>query len=300
MTTDILMQRHKAILPILGMCLSYALYSVADASIKIVASGMHVSQLICLFLAIQILPIIFIGRKLDGDRVFKTNYPKLMGARAILCQLSIAAAIMALPHLELTTYYTLFFTSPFWVAIIASYLLKDKMGVNRIMVIMVGFGSVLYALGPSLNGGFLSIWAIMVLFSAFISSLDMVIVRKLKDKESNFFLMLSVAVVGVIVHAPIMIANYTHMSLYMFAAIVCLAMIKMAAFLLKMYCFQAASSAAVVAPLHYTQIVWGSIMGYLLFNEVPSHQTTIAAFIIVMSGIYLIYCEKNMKQETAG
>lgn len=299
MTTDILLERHRAILPIIGMCFSYFLYNIVDAVVKLYGSDMHVSQFMFAMLASQFIPAVLIGWKLEGKKSITTKYPKYMSFRVIMGQITMVSTVLALPHLELTTFYMLVFTGPLWIALIASYMLKDKMDFNRVAIILVGFCSVLYALNPMSGGFSANIWALLVLFCVFIGSFDLMMIRKMGKSESKFFLLNSALVVGLCVHFPIMLMNYTPMSPAVWMIIAMMGIIKMCAFLLKIYCFQTASSAAVVAPLHYTQIVWGTIIGYLLFNEMPTQQITIAAFIIVMSGIYLIYCEKNMKQETA-
>jgi drug/metabolite transporter (DMT)-like permease len=62
------------------------------------------------------------------------------------------------------------------------------------------------------------------------------------------------------------------------------------------YAFQNAPSAAVIAPTHYTQIVWGTLIGYIFFSEVPHLQTIIGAGVIAVAGLYLIYGEARYKK----
>lgn len=45
--------------------------------------------------------------------------------------------------------------------------------------------------------------------------------------------------------------------------------------------------AAIVAPFHYTQIVTGALLGYLIFGDVPSWNLMVGATIIIASGFYL-------------
>lgn len=298
MTTDILLQRHRAILSILVMCSSYFLYNIVDALMKLHVSSMHVSQFLSFMFLAQFLPAVVIGWKREGKKSLTTKHPKYMAFRLIMGQIGMASTALALPHLELTTFYMLVFTGPLWIALIASYMLKDKMDKNRIGVILVGFCSVLYALNPA-GGITANIWSFLILFCVFIASFDLIMIRKMGESESKYFMLTSSVVLGLVIHLPIMFFNYTPISMEVLFFIGLLGVLKMTAFLMKIYAFQNASSAAVVAPLHYTQIVWGTIIGYLLFNEVPTQQTTVSAFIIVMSGIYLIYCEKNIKHEEA-
>ena len=56
------------------------------------------------------------------------------------------------------------------------------------------------------------------------------------------------------------------------------------------------SNTATVIPMQYSQIIWGTIIGYLFFAEIPDKWTIVGAIIIVFSGIYLIYNEKNQQK----
>ena len=55
------------------------------------------------------------------------------------------------------------------------------------------------------------------------------------------------------------------------------------------------ASASVVAPYHYTQIVWGALLGYYLFGEVPDDRTILGAALIIAAGLYLLLSETRRK-----
>jgi drug/metabolite transporter (DMT)-like permease len=55
--------------------------------------------------------------------------------------------------------------------------------------------------------------------------------------------------------------------------------------------YQTAPSPTTVAPYHYTQIIWGAIIGYLYFNETPDARLMTGAMMIIGVGLYLILHE---------
>ena len=59
----------------------------------------------------------------------------------------------------------------------------------------------------------------------------------------------------------------------------------------------AIGESSAVAPIQYSQVLWGSLIGYFIFKEIPEISTIIGAIIIVLSGIYLIYRE-NITNKT--
>jgi S-adenosylmethionine uptake transporter len=48
------------------------------------------------------------------------------------------------------------------------------------------------------------------------------------------------------------------------------------------------AEAAVVAPMHYTLIIWGTAYGYLVFGQLPDQWTWLGTLIIVAAGIYTL------------
>jgi len=52
------------------------------------------------------------------------------------------------------------------------------------------------------------------------------------------------------------------------------------------------AGASLLAPFTYTQLIWVSIAGYLVFANVPDHWTLVGAGIIVASGLYTAHRER--------
>lgn len=60
----------------------------------------------------------------------------------------------------------------------------------------------------------------------------------------------------------------------------------------------AAAPTAVVSPMVYFQIVWSSIVGYLVFSDVPYITTWIGAAVIVFAGVALIQTQTRTQART--
>ena len=52
------------------------------------------------------------------------------------------------------------------------------------------------------------------------------------------------------------------------------------------------ADASVLAPFSYSQLVWVSILGFLIFGEVPDVWTVTGAAFIVASGLYIAHRER--------
>jgi drug/metabolite transporter (DMT)-like permease len=50
----------------------------------------------------------------------------------------------------------------------------------------------------------------------------------------------------------------------------------------------------VLAPFIYTQIVWTTALGFLVFGDIPNRWTIAGAMIVIASGLYLLYRERRI------
>jgi drug/metabolite transporter (DMT)-like permease len=57
--------------------------------------------------------------------------------------------------------------------------------------------------------------------------------------------------------------------------------------------------ASVLSPFIYTQLVWATALGYLIFAHVPSGWTLAGAAIVVASGLYLFNRERRVAARVA-
>ncbi|MEI4488178.1 DMT family transporter [Frigidibacter sp. MR17.14] len=51
--------------------------------------------------------------------------------------------------------------------------------------------------------------------------------------------------------------------------------------------------AVIVAPMQYSQILWATAYGMLLFGETPDRTTLLGAAVIIGSGIYIVLRERG-------
>ena len=51
-----------------------------------------------------------------------------------------------------------------------------------------------------------------------------------------------------------------------------------------------------LAPFQYLEIISAILLGYLIFSDIPDHQTILGLIIIISSGVYLMHRERLAKQ----
>lgn len=62
----------------------------------------------------------------------------------------------------------------------------------------------------------------------------------------------------------------------------------------------ARAQAQFLAPIHYTELVWASLFGYLFFAEIPRPQIYLGALVIVAAGLLAAYDERKRNLAGAG
>ena len=277
---------RSAFLPILLTCAGYACYNIGDVTLKLLLQKLHASQVMVVSGCVLIVFMAAYGALKEGKKAFRTNKPKAVLAHAVLYLGSVVANVLAFPHLQLTTFYTLVFTSPFMVALLSHYWLKDKMDKRAMAVILFGFCVILYIFRP--GGGLLNVWALLILFSSFLYSCRMILVRQIGSGESRSFLFITSAVVSVVVGVAFLGDHYVPLDLTQWGLFLLTGFVSCTGLLCLGYAFQEAPSASVIAPYHYTQIIWGGLLGYYFFGDVPDTRTMVGAALLIAAGLYLI------------
>lgn len=54
--------------------------------------------------------------------------------------------------------------------------------------------------------------------------------------------------------------------------------------------------ASLLAPFSYVQLVWVTILGFVVFDDFPDGFTILGALVVVSSGVYVFYRESVVKQ----
>jgi len=53
------------------------------------------------------------------------------------------------------------------------------------------------------------------------------------------------------------------------------------------------AEAVVVAPIHYTLIIWGTFYGFVVFDHLPDFWTWVGTVVIVSAGLFTFYRQNN-------
>ena len=286
-------QRFRAIVLI---CLAVTCFSGLDATGKYLVShsGLPLSQVVWLRFFGQFVGVVVMLGVLSVPRLLTTNRIWHQVARSFLMLGSTVLNFMALRDLRLDQTTTILFLAPLCVALLAGPFLGEWVGWRRMLAIFVGFCGILIVVRPgyaSFQIALLYSFAGMLCYTGFI-----LLTRHLSAYDVPVVTLFYSLLAGTYLLAPFAIVDWVWPTEPHIYVLLC-----MLGFWggLGHYLFILAhrhASTSTVAPFLYVQLLSTTGLGYVVFGDVPDGWSIVGAGIIVMSGIYLVYRERKVRE----
>lgn len=207
------------------------------------------------------------------------------------------AALGLLPLPEVTA---LGYTAPLLVVVFAAMFLDEKVGVFRIGAVALGLVGVFIVLSPRLTTftedtvqTVQAVGAVLVIMSAVCAALAQIYIRKLVQTEQTsaivFYFSLTSTVLSLLtIPFGWVVPGATELVLLILAGLLGgTAQI----FLTSSYRF---ADASVIAPFDYASMIFALIIGYVIFDEVPTGAMLAGAGLIITAGIIIILRERQL------
>jgi drug/metabolite transporter (DMT)-like permease len=203
---------------------------------------------------------------------------------ALGCSMSNA---VALAHLPLTLFYTAVFTAPMVISLMAALFLRERLTAAKIAAIAAGFAGVVVAIDPldSLTRGDWTGYA-AALFSVLCFAGSTVWLRLITQSETSDSIAFFTSVVGTVLCGALMAWHAAPVGPFTLLILFAMAVFTLIGNLCNFTALRL-TTAATVSQFHYTQIVAGSLLGFLIWHDVPALHTVIGAAIIIGSGMYI-------------
>ena len=285
-------QRRQRLIGIALMCGAVALFACLDATGKYLLRYMDPLQVVwARYLGAFLLALIFLN-PVTKPKMMTTSRPLLQIGRSALLLGSTALNFFALRYLQLDEALAILFSTPFLVALLCGPLLGEWVGWRRWTAISVGFLGVLLVARPGLGG--LHPAALLSFSSAICYALYAISTRVLARTDSSETTLFYSNLVGAVVMLPIIPFVWTTPdSAFVVALMVLIGALGSGGHYL-LICGHRLAPASTLAPFIYTQVVWTTTLGFLVFGHVPHRWTIIGGLVVVASGLYLLNRERKV------
>lgn len=291
-------ERQRRALPLrqdtlhgIGIILAgYAVVSCADAAVKWAVPEVGVAVAMIWRGVFGMLAIALLAR---GRGLVPRRLPLLTLRSTLHCLVSAAFYLAWFNGLPLADSYALIAVAPLMMTLLAIPLLGERVGWRRMTSTMVGLLGVMVMLQP---GSELWRWESgMILACAAVLAVTRIWTRVLAATDTPqaiaFWLLFAHVPMGLLMLPAFPPLGGLVPPGDVIVALAFLGLANGAAHFLFARAF-AIAPVSVLAPFEYTTLIWGGLLGFLIWSEVPSWLTVSGATLVIAAGLYNLHRER--------
>ena len=278
------------------MTICMGAFVLNDAFVRLAGSSLPLGQILFLRGLITTFILLMVGiysgafklivSKADRWRIFFRSIAEALTAYFFL------TAVMNMPFANVTAILQIL---PITVTLAAALVFKEKVGIFRISLILIGFLGVMMIINPTANG--FNIYAIYALIAVFLITLRDLITRKLSSKVSTLLPTVS-ASVGVLLFSVFLLINTpfqplnTQNSLFIF----------LSAFFIIFGYYTAvlvmrSGEISFISLFRYSAILFALILGLFFFDEKPDITAFLGILLVMLAGIVLMIRNNSVQKK---
>jgi len=284
--------------PGLGIALALgagATFSMADAASKFLTTTIppvEIAWLRWIGLVVAVIPALVASRGMS----LRSFAPRLQIFRSMGLVGSSFFFICGVSQLSLASAISISFVSPLFVTALSIPFLGEEVGIRRWAAVIVGLVGVLVVIRPGSNT--FEPAAIYPLISSSCWAAAVVTTRKLGVADSPMTALTYTALVGfgfLSLFVPAEFVMPKGAELWVAGA---MAVFALGGQFLTLLAYRY-GPASLLVPFSYMQLIWSTVLGYLIFGNLPDSWTWLGATIVIASGIYTAHREQVRQREAA-
>lgn len=277
---------------ILWALIAAALYAGVAALAKLAVQDYHVLQILFVRQGV-VLASSLPGTVRSFPAGLRTRRPGLHLVRLGGAFIALTCGIWAVAVLPLTVATTLAFAQVFFVALLARVFLAEQVGWHRLSAVIAGFVGVIVVMRPGVEG-VVALHALIPILGALGAAAAITAVRSLSQTETTATLLLYQALfVGALSGVPLFWLWQTPD-----LAGWCLLLVMGGMSALGQWLGVRAlrlGEASVVGPIEYSKLIYATVLGFVVFHELPDGYTLLGAAIIVGASLYILHREARWR-----
>jgi drug/metabolite transporter (DMT)-like permease len=206
-------------------------------------------------------------------------------ARGAVHTFGLALWFMAIPHITLADTTAIGFTGPIFIMIGAALVFGEKMRWERWLAALIGFAGVLIVVAPKLSatgGGY----SLLMLATSPIFAASFLITKGLTRYERPVVIVLWQAITVTAISLPLALVAWRAPSAAQWFAFLACGILGSAGH----YCLTRSFSVADISAtqsVKFLDLVWASLLGWLIFADTPSRSTLAGGVVICASTIWI-------------
>ncbi len=231
-----------------------------------------------------------------GIDTLKTSRPFVHFVRSILLFLGMAGWTYGVSIAPITTGTVITFTIPIFVLILGVFFLNERIIWQRWLVTIVAFSGIVVTL--NVHSEDFNPNVLVFLASAMSFAILDIFNKRIVIEESMISMLFYSAIITALIALPFAIQNWITPTI---KELILLFILGMGGNLILFFILKAFASAdaTAVSPYRYLELIFSTIIAYIIFGEVPGKSTIYGALIIIPSTLFIIYSEnQEFKKQT--
>ncbi|MGI9388672.1 MAG: DMT family transporter [Boseongicola sp.] len=280
---------------ILLMALGMFMFSAVDTGAKFLTDGLHPFQIVWTRQLGLLAGAVFLIA-LNGSAILRTAHPKLQVLRGAVAAGSASLFIFAVSYVPLADAVAISFVAPFMVTLMGALVLREPVGIRRWAAVILGFVGALIVIRPGM--GVVHPAAGLVILAAFFFAIRQIVSRALSDTDKTGTTVVYTALVGSAILTLPLPFVWQWPDGQQMIILVGIAAVAGVAEVCVIKALELAM-AVVIAPVHYTLMIWGTFYGFIVFGQLPDIWTWTGAAIIFVGGVYTLRREYVVSRRSA-
>lgn len=283
------------ILLMLGFCV---LAPLGDAMAKLLGETTPLGVLVFVRFAIQAVILVPLVAVSGRPWRMRGRILHLTLIRTGLHIIGITAMFAALQYLPLADAIAIAFVMPFIMLLLGRYVLGEEVGARRLIACIVGFIGTLLVIQPSFAQ--VGLPALLPLVVAVVFALFMLVTRQIAKQTDPVSLQAISGVGASAVLLPVLLmgtqAGVPELSLIVVLdnihwLLLAIGVLGTVAHLLMTWSLRYAPSAT-LAPMQYLEIPVATLIGWMIFYDLPDGKAALGILITIAAGLYVILRER--------
>lgn len=275
---------------------AWLLFACMDAGSKLLAEHYSIIQILWVRFVSLAAIAAWLARRQGGSSALRTRHFWLQSLRSVLLVTEIGLFILTITVLPLANAHAILAVTPLIVTALSVPLLGEHVGIRRWSAIGVAFVGVLIILRPGL--GVVHPFALLALLCSVMFALYQILTRIVSRADPPLTTLFYTALVGVAGLTLLVPFYWTTPDAAGWALFALVAALGASGHFLLIKALQLAP-ASTLQPFSYTILMWATLVGLVVFGNLPDLLTVVGALVITASGIYTFARERRMRAGSA-
>ena len=295
---------------VIGMCV----FTFQDIIIKLLSDKVNLFQILFIRSIMTIVFVLLYLTITKQTKLLSIFTPIMTTIRSLIFFIGFTMFYYSQTQMPVANALTLFYVSPFFITILSMFLLGEKIDLVRWVIIILGFSGVYFIANPNFEE--FNYINLLPVFCALFYGIFMVFTKKYSTTESSFAQIFYLSLGSLIISGVLGLIvgdgkyytnsnvsmNYLSRSWNFIDAgdIGLMLLSALCGFIGTVFLINAyrIGNPSRITPFEYSGLIPTMMLGYLIWDDIPTKNTWIGILIIIGCGLYLFYRENSFSDKS--